>query len=327
LSDIGEELFINVFKKLKAARLEGFVFEVVAHDNILQGLIRHGWRIADGMVLKTLHYGSPVFYFLPYNDTIYEVMDILRRNKQTVREMVIEDGSVKVLHDLDGKKLREPSVMPVIRSQIKAKELASEERCRQMWKAFASKRADFCVKVAKEVLIKDCFFRFVWDLDKFLISPEGQVVHLEIKHKYPATMSFQSYGFNTNSIGTIRTLQGCNIPSFHLVLSKPYWDKDKSSAYLLNDPKAQEHALWVMTNLRWPTSFGEPCEADEHTSMDGETKVDTTELILNRWRLLGKYSDPIEALVANFLRCVYSNTQADLEIVTWGMLTFHRQAS
>ena len=89
------------------------------------------------------------------------------------------------------------------------------------------------------------WFRYVWNVDRVYLH-EGQLWHLEIKHKYPMERrDGLAFGINDGELRLIRRFGDCGLRTFHAVIVKPFWDKSVGSMYLLNDPNARARAAVV----------------------------------------------------------------------------------
>ena len=97
--------------------------------------------------------------------------------------------------------------------------------------------------------IQPCF-RYVWNLDRIYVH-NGQLWHLEIKHKYPmdGRDGRLAFGMNNGELRVIRTLIACGLRSLHVVIVKPFWDKRAGSMYLLNDLEARPRAAVIGREL------------------------------------------------------------------------------
>lgn len=96
-------------------------------------------------------------------------------------------------------------------------------------------------------LFKNCaiqpFYDFLWDIDTILEMPDGRLVQLEIKHKYPGGRDSLFFGLNDGQVRTMLELAKCGIDTFHINVVKPYWDSNSSTGYLMNDPSIRNNIL------------------------------------------------------------------------------------
>lgn len=96
-------------------------------------------------------------------------------------------------------------------------------------------------------LFKNCaiqpFYDFLWDIDTILEMPDGRLVQLEIKHKFPGGRADLFFGLNDGQVRTMLELAKCGIDTFHINVVKPYWDSNSSTGYLMNDPSVRDNIL------------------------------------------------------------------------------------
>ena len=98
-------------------------------------------------------------------------------------------------------------------------------------------------------LFKNCaiqpFYHYLWDIDTILELPNGRLVQVEIKHKFPGGRDTLFFGLNDGQVKTMLELARCGIDTFHINVVKPYWDSNTSTGYLLNDPSIRNNVLVV----------------------------------------------------------------------------------
>lgn len=96
-------------------------------------------------------------------------------------------------------------------------------------------------------LFKNCaiqpFYDFLWDIDTILELPNGRLVQLEIKHKFPGGRDTLFFGLNDGQVRTMLELARCGIDTFHINIIKPYWNSNTSTGYLLNDLSIRDNVL------------------------------------------------------------------------------------
>lgn len=108
---------------------------------------------------------------------------------------------------------------------------------------------DMFKEVVLHRLFKNCaiqpFYDFLWDIDTILELPDGRLIQLEIKHKFPGGKGSLFFGLNNGQVRTMLELAKCGIDTFHINVVKPYWNSDTSTGYLLNDPSLRDNILLV----------------------------------------------------------------------------------
>ncbi|MGI8465640.1 hypothetical protein [Pectobacterium punjabense] len=139
------------------------------------------------------------------------------------------------------------------------------------------------------------YFRAVWNLDRIVII-ENDIWLFEIKHKYPMRKKSLSFGINVGELGVIDRLTDAGIHCLHTILVKPFWSKDVSSLYLLNDLNLRTKAAIIATVLdKSVTSqmLGQkPGKSGVHTSISGCTSLKYKTINSNNFKALGVISDP-----------------------------------
>lgn len=113
----------------------------------------------------------------------------------------------------------------------------------------SSYERDMFKDVVLHRLYKNCaiqpFYDYLWDIDTILQLPNGRLVQLEIKHKFPGGRDTLFFGLNDGQVRTMLELARCGIDTFHINVVKPYWDSHTSTGYLLNDPTIRDNILVV----------------------------------------------------------------------------------
>lgn len=324
---------LEVFRRIKHTRLEGLIVEYEVDQVLLPAFLNAGWTIADALVLYRWSGGaSNQFLVLEEQETpaVQKLKEALRRAGTPVCEMTIRDHQLMMRHDVRGRLL--PSLRPA------AAELAADfvsghargsstatsgdaDRIRSAFWGFASLLGGRVSRWAEELVIKDdCIgplSRALWDLDRFLVSPEGAVVYLETKHKYPIR-GRMVFGMNLGEVNLTKRLVGCGISAWHVILVKPRWDERLSSMYLFFDREAREHALWIAGDMARPPFFSDSARssAAAKTSIYGQERVSYSTLELANFRVLGPNAERAALLSQRLLGLVTGEFADQLPALT-----------
>lgn len=100
---------------------------------------------------------------------------------------------------------------------------------------------DLFQQVVLHRLLKNCaiqpFFDGVWDIDSLVRLPDGSLVQLEVKHKFPRVerdTGGLSFGINNGQLKVMEDLAARGIKTLHMIMVKPIWNKNLGTGYLLN---------------------------------------------------------------------------------------------
>ncbi|WP_445620271.1 hypothetical protein ACUN8C_16635 [Kushneria sp. Sum13] len=159
-------------------------------------------------------------------------------------------------------------------------------------------------------LYKNCalapFFDWLWDIDTLLRLPGGQRVQLEIKHKYPYQgRNGLCFGINKGQVATMRALAESGIDTFHVILVKPWWDRETGPGYLTQDHAHQDRVLLIGHYLDRDGLKRLSREADgasgRSESLYGRRAQAHKAIAAARFVVLGTLADSAETLARNLL--------------------------
>jgi hypothetical protein len=314
---------LKFFNTIKHTRLEGLIFEH-EFDQIFPGTFeKAGWKMADALVLRRVtKKGNEEFLLYAHTDTGPErqLFKALKRTGIPVRQLRIIDGELHLRHDENGEPLGTPEIIPLVsnsNSEVTNKESIDERRIWAGYWGFANHLGKKFEIYARDMVIKDMYVgpqsKYLWDLDRFFISKEDEVLFIETKHKYP-TGALQ-FGMNLGEVAQAKMLLQAGFRSWHVILVKPRWEKSLSSMYLFYDREARENALWIAGNMSSETFFsaGQSRMASADTSLYARERIKFLPLSLSEFNILGKNSQPSKEIAANFLRLVNGETLTQLD--------------
>jgi hypothetical protein len=79
-------------------------------------------------------------------------------------------------------------------------------------------------------------------MDAYAIVDDN-IIGFEVKQKYPTPQG--RFGINEGLVNLFEMHEQHGIPVWHIILTKPVWDKDFSAVTLLNDSKYNRLSLWI----------------------------------------------------------------------------------
>lgn len=340
LGNIPLESYLAFFSEIKPTRFEGLVIEYEFGQIFDEGLIKNGWTVVDAQILRRLRSSDRKEEYLirlrKSNDRkkFLPVVSALRRTGIPVRQMDLGPNGIFLLHDEKGIVAKSPiplaspelwhNPLPIGVTEDDTKD---EKRSLSMFWGFGSHIGDEFKKFAIDLVIKDHIVgpqsKFLWDMDRFLIAPDGQVHYIEIKHKYPSARA-RAFGLNNGEIQHMGKLAKAGIRIWHLVLVKPRWDQAQSSMYLFFDRKAREKALWVGCDLTSDQMRSDLREglAPKNTSIYGQRVVKYKNIPVESFSLIGSNSESSERLSVNLINFLTSAGRS--ESLSWDFLVKNR---
>ena len=326
--------FLEFFLARKETRLEGLIVEFETDQTLLKEFIRNEWRVIDAMVLRgrvRSKVGSPFLVF-PRNqsaetrDDITALVAQLEKTGQPIFTVTVRGNKVYLMIS-EGKMI---NLSPNLENNESP---GNNTRILSMFWGFAVHTPEHFCRFARDIIMKDCFIQpsfnaGLWDLDRFLISPDrNKIVYIETKHKYPIDKDYLPFGMNTGEIETLDMLKKTDISCWHTILSKPQWDKTISSTYLFYDREAREKALWLAADMRaddfFRNSHKQPFNASASTSINQQSYIRYRELDSSSFFVIGKNSLTSEVLSKNFYNIVCQHNHECLK-TTPEILKDHR---
>lgn len=161
-------------------------------------------------------------------------------------------------------------------------------------------------------LFKNCaiqpFFDGVWDIDSLVQLPDGKLMQIEVKHKYPRSTGIKeplSFGINNGQLRVMQDLARRGINTLHMIMVKPVWSKDLGSGYLLNGTgtgyrdkvlllaKLLDEQKLHQINKRpsYQTGFEQ--------SLTGKTGQKARYINASEFHILGTMDDPVKYVATN----------------------------
>lgn len=334
------ESYLSFFSKIKPARFEGLVIEYEFGQIFDESLVKKGWTVADAQILRGIRSNDQKEELLirfrksKEREKLLPVLCALRRTGSPVRELTLRSDGAFLLHDETGASTGTPIPLTTIElwnnpptAGETEGELRDEKRILSMFWGFCSHIGDGFKQFAIDMILKDHivtpYYKLLWDLDRFLVGPDGQVHYIEIKHKYPLKND-QAFGLNKGEIDQMGTLAKAGVRVWHLVLVKPRWDKTQSSMYLFFDRKAREKALWVgcdLTSDQMRSGLREGL-APKNTSIFGQHQVRYKKIPVPSFSLIGSNAERREILSLNLIN--FLEQKEKLEPLSWELLVSNR---
>ena len=217
------------------------------------------------------------------------------------------------------------------RQTLVAREVRDQYRTNQsVWGCLSS---HYGARLGTEVVLPRIFinwgiqpwFGAVWNLDRMFLC-NGQLWHIEIKHKYPMDQTGTLYfGINDGELRQIRNILDCGLRSLHVVTVKPFWERQSGSMYLLNDFEARSKASILTMELTQETVSNalrvEAARSAAHTSFTGRTSVPFRRFEAKAFRTAGVLSDPAIRIASAIVALMHGGqlppfcTDAELRIL------------
>ena len=149
------------------------------------------------------------------------------------------------------------------------------------------------------------WFDFGWDVDRLLLK-DDHLWSLEIKHKYPFGKNELCFGINFGELNSIEWLENCDIPSLHLIVVKPVWNKNESPHYIFNDIQKRSKALVLgllldrntISKIRSRSSG----QSASYTTFSGKGRLSYYSIPASWFGKMGVVSDPPEKIAGNIIK-------------------------
>jgi len=310
-----EEAFVNFFTGKKKTRIEGFVIEEDFYKSFIDPLSSLGYRFSEGLFVT--QWWKNRFHILPDNKTALTIAKMLLERDISCLRLKVSGG--KVLCMSEDKEVSQltyhasEKLSPRIRAST-AREVSELYDLRR-------KDPEWCRTVVRDVILKDNYLdKYIVDIDFFMLTPSGKLIHLEIKHKYPSPRT-EALHINKSEEKLCSYLLRKGIPTIHLILCKPIWNPNQKSTYLLTNSTAREKAVWLATVLNPESSYLDEDMAPARTALGGDNKgVNTWILDMTRFRMLGSLSDGPAILSEQFTSYLNKDRRKKLPTVSYKQL-------
>ncbi len=159
-------------------------------------------------------------------------------------------------------------------------------------------------------LFKNCaiqpFFDGVWDIDSLARLPDGKLMQLEVKHKYPRVEESNgnlSFGINNGQLSVMLDLAQRGIKTLHMIMVKPIWSKDLGTGYLLNRIGYRKNVLFLAklldVNMLGQIRSGQSYQTGAEQSFTGRTGQKARYVDVSEFQFLGTLDDPVEDVARN----------------------------
>ena len=195
---------------------------------------------------------------------------------------------------------------------IPSESVIDEHRSQQaFWAGISSQYSDDLFRdVVLYRLFKNCaiqpFFDGVWDIDSLARLPDGKLMQLEVKHKYPRVERRNgklSFGINDGQLSVMLDLAQRGIKTLHMIMVKPIWSKDLGTGYLLNRIGHRKNVLFLAKLLDKETLLqiqsGQSCQTGAEQSFTGRTGQKARYVDASEFQFLGTLDDPVEDVARN----------------------------
>lgn len=197
--------------------------------------------------------------------------------------------------------------------RIPSESVIDEHRSQQaFWAGISSQYSDDRLfrNVVLYRLFKNCaiqpFFDGVWDIDSLAQLPDGKLIQLEVKHKYPRVERSNgnlSFGINNGQLSVMLDLAQRGIKTLHMIMVKPIWSKDYGTGYLLNRIGDRKNVLFLAKLLDENTlrqiQSRQPYQTGEEQSFTGTTGQKARYVDVSEFQFLGTLDDPVEYVARN----------------------------
>ena len=196
--------------------------------------------------------------------------------------------------------------------RIPSESVIDEHRSQQaFWAGIFSRYSDDLFRnVVLYRLFKNCaiqpFFDGVWDIDSLAQLPDGRLMQLEVKHKYPRVERNNgnlSFGINNGQLSVMLDLAQRGIKTLHMIMVKPIWSKDYGTGYLLNRIGDRKNVLFLAKLLDKETLLqiqsGQPYQTGAEQSFTGRTGQKARYVDASEFQFLGTLDDPVENVAKN----------------------------
>ncbi|MHB1643973.1 MAG: hypothetical protein ACYCS8_15225 [Acidithiobacillus sp.] len=196
--------------------------------------------------------------------------------------------------------------------RIPSKAVINEHRSQQaFWAGISSQYSDDLFRdVVLYRLFKNCaiqpFFDGVWDIDSLVRLPDGKLMQLEVKHKYPRVERINdnlSFGINNGQLSVMLDLAQRGIKTLHMIMVKPIWSKDYGTGCLLNRIGDRKNVLFLAKLLDKETLLqiqsGQSYQTGAEQSFTGRTGQKARYVDASEFQFLGTLDDPVEDVARN----------------------------
>lgn len=201
---------------------------------------------------------------------------------------------------------------PAPEFRIPSESVIDENRSQQaFWAGISSHYSNDLFKhVVLHRLFKNCaiqpFFNGVWDIDSLARMPDGSLMQLEVKHKYPRIERDNgslSFGINNGQLQVMRDLARRGIKTLHMVMVKPIWNKNLGTGYLLNKIGDRKNVL-LLAKLLDSETLGQihsrqSSQTGAEQSFTGRDGQKARYVGASEFQLLGTLDDPVEDVARN----------------------------
>jgi hypothetical protein len=145
------------------------------------------------------------------------------------------------------------------------------------------------------------FFNSAWDVDR-IVTDNGKLWSLEIKHKYPAIDRRRNelyFGLNEGAAEVITEMHEGEISSLHIIAIKPVWNKKQSPDYLRNNRSAAEKCMLVALVLsphilsKYSKNKG---TSGSHTTYSGRGETNYLKIPATEFVRIGMLTDKSETI-------------------------------
>lgn len=287
----------------KAARLEGLYVEKLFVDQLVKPSFgvefSSGWWFVKAernyKIIKLCLNGPEL------NEIDYELAELFLGSDEVVRLSVAffdeTAGVFKYCAVSNADELREESfaedkikVLPVGKpAGVNEEDPEQLERTRIAVERLAE--AGYVRDVARERYFASYILgeKYAWDLDCY-VKHKGKILAFEVKQKFPIPHS-ASFGIN-KGLGRLFTFhQRLGIACYHIVLTKPVWNKDFSAIKLLEDEAFGRLARWIGAEVKATYFDGKAFTSPDHTSLYRNSTLTYYELPVKDFYFIKSYHD------------------------------------
>lgn len=147
----------------------------------------------------------------------------------------------------------------------------------------------------KEAAIKRLFANCwlhggVWDIDAFTALPNGQIVALEVKQKYPTAKG--TFGINDGQKMLFQFLLSLGMPVLHIILQKPVNDINISGVDFLIKPEYTSKTVWLFTRFLPDKLKQAAIKAPSKTSIYGHSELSYSHIPISQFSILKQFGKP-----------------------------------
>jgi hypothetical protein len=322
ISDINPELIISILEKNKPAQFEGFIVEREAIKSLLKTALQNGWKIIDALVVCQIWKGKNIWFFRDRDGSASasELLHKLKNQTENItRRLSLNEDKLFCLDDANGSPLEKPQEITAALPEFTNKSLNLYDRsiCAAFWGyAFHLQNKSDLFEYIKDLLIKDYYIPKIygvtrlWDHDLFLKSPEGKLVYIEIKHKFPSRNFGHRFSLNDGEKQRIECLQNAGIESFVVILATPLWEADISPTINLFTHRIQrEKAIWIGAKVTKNLFTGKAVVNPPKTGWRGNSSPPGEWLHTEQFKLIGRNVEDTEALSQKFLDLLNDNIE------------------